>query len=80
MACDHHVAAAHELFLSRLVETAFVRRAGLPRPRALTDGRGQRLQDFRPRLGRQRRCFAASAPAGRVAVTRVALSPRTVTG
>jgi len=26
MACDHHVAAAHELFLSRLVETAFVRR------------------------------------------------------
>jgi class 3 adenylate cyclase len=42
--------------------------------------RGQRSQDFRPRLGRQRRWLAASAPAGRVAVTRVALSPRTVTG
>ncbi len=30
-------------------------------------------------LGGQRRCFAASAPTGTVAVTRVALSPRTVT-
>ena len=33
-----------------------------------------------PVLRPQRRCLPASAPAGRAAVTRVALSPRTVTG